>query len=124
MEHLNESTKKLRSENLYQISIDGPNVNKRFYEDFSGKFGDENYHKFIDISSCSLHIVHDAFRAVAEHFERELKKFLKGAFPVFRNSPARQEEYESVTGSSLYPLSFVQHGKHVCILTHNWHVKK
>ena len=86
--------------------MDGPNVSKKFYEDFSGKFGDENYHKPIDISSCSLHIVHDAFRAGAGHSERELKKFLKGGFPVFHNSPACQEEYESVTGSSLYPLSF------------------
>ena len=29
--------------------MDGPNVNKKFYENFSRKFGDENYHKLIDI---------------------------------------------------------------------------
>ena len=86
--------------------MDGPNVNKKFYEDFSRKFGDENYHKLIGIGSCSLHIVHGAFRAGAEQSEWELKKFLKEAFTVFHNSPAGREDHESVTGSSLYPLSF------------------
>ena len=64
----------------------------------SQKFGDENYHKLIDIGSCSLHIVHSAFRAGAEQSGWELKNFLRGAFTVFHNSPAPQEE--SVTGSS------------------------
>ena len=71
----------------------------------SRKFGDENYHKVIDIGSCSLHIVHGAFRAGAEQSEWELKKFLKEAFTVFHNSPACREDYESVTGSYSYPLS-------------------
>ena len=35
LEHLNELTKKLKSENLYQISVDGPNFNRKFYEGFS-----------------------------------------------------------------------------------------
>ena len=86
--------------------MDSRNVNKKFYEDFSRKFGDENYHKLIDIDSCSLHTVRGAFRAGAEQSEWELKKFLKGAFTVFHNSPAHPEDYESVTGSSSNPLSF------------------
>ena len=106
LEHFNELTKKLKSENLYQILMDDLNVNKKFYEDFSIKFGDENYRKLIDIGSCSLHIVHGVFRAGAEQSEWELKKFLKGEFSVFHNSSACQEDYESVTGSSSYPLSF------------------
>ena len=63
--------------------MDGPNVNKKFYEDFSRKFGDENYQKLIHIGSYSLHIVDGAFRAGDEQSEWELKKFLKGAFTVF-----------------------------------------
>ena len=70
----------------------------------SQKFGDENYHKLIDIGSCSLHIVHGAFRAGAEQSECELKKFLKEAFTVFHNSPVCREDYESVNGSYSYPL--------------------
>ena len=83
LEHFNELTMKLKLEDLYQISVDGPNVNKKFYEDFSRKFGDENYQKLIHIGSYSLHIVDGAFRAGDEQSEWELKKFLKGAFTVF-----------------------------------------
>ena len=60
----------------------------------------------IDIGSCSLQIVHDAFRAGAEQSELELKKFLKRAFTVFHNSSAHREDCESVIGSSSCPLSF------------------
>ena len=42
LEHFDELTKKSKLENLYQISMDDPNVKKKFYEDFSRKFGDEN----------------------------------------------------------------------------------
>ena len=67
--------------------MDGPNVNKKFYEDFSRKFGDENYYKLIDIGSCCLHIVHGAFRAGAEQSEWELNLELKGhslCFTIFQ----------------------------------------
>ena len=76
--HFNELIKKLKSENLYQVSMDGPNVNNKFYEDFSRKFGDENYHKLIDIGRCSLRIDHGAFRVGGEQSEWELKKFHRG----------------------------------------------
>ena len=71
--------------------MDGPNVNKKFYEDFSRKFGDENYHRLIDIGNCSLHIVDGAFSAGTERSEWELKKFLKGALLClqFSSSPRR-----------------------------------
>ena len=69
--------------------MDGPNVNKKFYEDFSRKVGGENCHKLIDMGSRSLHIDHGAFKAGAEQSEWELEKFLKGASTVFYTSPAR-----------------------------------
>ena len=60
--------------------MDGP---KKFYEDLSRKFGDQNYHKLTDIGSCSLHKVHGPFRAGAKQSQWELKTFLKGLFTVF-----------------------------------------
>ena len=45
---------------------------------------DENYYKLIDIGSCSVHRVHGTFRAGAEQYEWELKKFLKGAFTILQ----------------------------------------
>ena len=106
LNHFNELTKNLKSECLYQISMDGPNVNLKFFQEFSAKFKVENYHSLVDIGSCSLHIVHGAFRTGAEKSEWSLKKLLKGAYTILHNTPARREDFESVTGSSTYPLSF------------------
>ena len=33
--------------------MDDPNVNKKFYENFSRKLGDENYHKLINLAAAT-----------------------------------------------------------------------
>ena len=53
LKHFNELTKELKSEKLYQLSMDDPNVNKKFYEDLSRKFEDENYHKLINLAAAT-----------------------------------------------------------------------
>lgn len=106
MDHFTKLTDVLKSEHLYQISMDGPNVNKKFYKDFSTNFEEGNFHKLVDIGTCSLHIVHGAFKTGVEKSGWPLKKFLKGGYILLHNTPARREDYESVTGSTTYPLSF------------------
>ena len=77
--------------------MDGANVNLKFFKEFVADFKVDNFHS---------HIVHGAFKTCAEKSGWGLKKFLKAVYTIFYNSPARREEYESVTGSSKYPLNF------------------
>ena len=78
----------------------------KFYQEFSTRFKENNYHSLLDIGSCSLHIVHRSFTAGAEKSGWKLKNLLKGAYYVHHNTPARREDYESTTGSTVYPLHF------------------
>ena len=84
----------------------GPNVNLKFFKEFAVEFKEDSFHSLVDIGSCCLHIVHGAFKTGAEKSEWGLKKFLKAAYTILHDSPARREDYESVTGSSKYPLNF------------------
>jgi hypothetical protein len=66
LKHFKTVTDDLQSNKVYQISMDGPNVNLKFYNEFSAKFKEENCHSSIDIGTCSLHTVHNSFRTGAE----------------------------------------------------------
>ena len=58
LQHFDEIAKDLNTAYLYQISIDGSNVNLKFYREFVQKRKDENFHLLIDIGSCGLHVIH------------------------------------------------------------------
>ena len=55
---LNEATKELDQQTLYQISMDGPSVNWKFYGEVMNARDKAMYQNLIGIGSCSLHIVH------------------------------------------------------------------
>ena len=100
LNHFMSLTRSLKSEALYQVSMDEPNVNLKFFKEFAASFKEDNFHSLVDIGSCSLHIVHGAFKTGAEKSEWGLKKFLKAAYIILHDSPACREDYES------YPLNF------------------
>ena len=63
-------------------------------------------HSLIDIGSCSLHVVHSSFKTGAEKAGWNLKALLKDSLQILHDTPARREDYETVTGSDKYPLFF------------------
>ena len=89
-----------------QVSMNGPNVNVKFYKKFSRLYKEENCHCLIDIGTCSLHSVHNSFQTGVEATGWKVKKVLKGAFHILHNSPARREGHESQAGSTTYPFMF------------------
>ena len=98
--------KQLDVNKLLQISVDGLSVNHKFLEEvWKERKGDEQ-HQLINIGSCGLHAIHDDFKTSAENAECNIKETLKGAFQVFHNSPARRDDFESMTGMKVYPLLF------------------
>ena len=61
LHHFNGLTNDLDPTHLYQISMDGPNVNIKFFEEFLQHQKKCSFHSLIDIGSCGLHIVHGSF---------------------------------------------------------------
>ena len=60
--------KEINCSHLYEVSMDGPSVNFKFYQEFSAGFKGNNSHSLLDIGSCSLHIVHRSL-------QQELKSY-------------------------------------------------
>ena len=54
LQHFDEIIKDLKPAYLYQISMDGPNINLKSYREFVQKRKVENYHSLIDIGSLPI----------------------------------------------------------------------
>ena len=106
LRHFNETTANLNPSKIFQVSMDGLSVNWKFLEKLTNERKDKDFHQLTDIGSCGLHIIHGAFKTGAEASEWNLKETLKGAFQLFYNTPARREDFESGTETSVYSLFF------------------
>ena len=82
--------------------MDGPSTNWAFLNLLTSDREAEELPKLLNIGSCGLHIVHGAFKTVFECVENTLK----GCYNLFHDSPARRDDYVSVSGSDIFPLSF------------------
>ena len=100
---------KISLQNLVQLSMDGPNVNWSTYNKLQHKLETQHHFQLINIGSCGLHTLHNAFRAGLVTSGWEIGHKLSALHTLFSDVPARREDYESVTKSSCYPLSFCGH---------------
>ena len=91
---------------LLQVSMDGPITNHCFLSKVKDQREKDELSALIDIGTCSLHTVHGAFATGAKMSGWDLKKVLKGCYILLHDTPARREDYFSITGSTVYPLAF------------------
>ena len=108
LQHLKCSLSKLSYSKLPQISIDGPRVNWKLYsllcED--REKDDADMPKLLNIGSCGLHVVHGAFYSGCRATDWNIDGILRALHYLFEDSPARREDYTSITESTVFPLNF------------------
>ena len=84
---------------MYQTRI------KSFFNEYSNKFAETILHCLINIGTCDLHIVQGSLQTGESASGWDLKN-MKSAHLILHDSPARKEDYASVTGSSICPFNF------------------
>ena len=63
--------------------------------------------QLVCVGSCGLHTLHNSFKCGFTVWQ--LDKLLRAMHTLFHNTPARREDYITVTKSSVFPLSFCAH---------------
>ena len=91
---------------MHQLSMDGPNVNWKAFDLLSTQIERGTRRKLLNVGSCGLHILHNAFRAGINETEWDVEHTLTCLHWLFKDAPARREDYTSVTGSSVFGLKF------------------
>lgn len=94
---------------FFQISMDGPNVNWRFYKDFSEEMSKDFDCQSLNIGSCGLHILNNAFKAGGEASSWGIEQLFSSARWLFHDTPARREDFQKITGNTKFPLKFCKH---------------
>ena len=82
----NKSISDLNLNKIIQVSMDGTSVNLKFHRDVQSNREELELPKLIDIGSCSLRIIHGAFKTGVESTDREIKKTFKGCFTLLHDS--------------------------------------
>ena len=96
----------LNPSGLVQISMDGPNVNWKFYHNVFQERKSEELPELLNIGSCSLHVVYENFEKGAKQSEWNLGNTLLFLRQIFHATPARREDFIEITGSDFFPFSF------------------
>ena len=85
--------------------MDGPSTNWKFLDALEKHRNENELPQLINIGSCSLH---GALKTAIESTRWNIKETLKGCWQILHESPARCEDYETVTGATKYPLFFCE----------------
>ena len=97
---------KLDGTKLLQISSDGPNVNLKFLRLMDVKRSELDAPPLTDIGTCGLHTIHGSFKTGMQSSDVKVAKILKWMHYLLKDSPARRQIYEEVTGAAAFPISF------------------
>ena len=73
----------LKLKNLIQVSMDGPNVNWKFFR----LLKEEQNTNVLELGSCGLHVVHGAFYSGHKAAQWTISEFLRGIYWLFKDSP-------------------------------------
>jgi len=102
--------KELDCHRMIQISMDGPSVNWSFLEKVKTSLErDPNDPHLLELGSCSLHIVHGAFKTGGKESGFDISQLLTSLYYLFNDSPARRDDYTRLTSSTTFPRKFCAH---------------
>ena len=78
---------------MVQVSMDGPNVNWKMLNKITEeRCSVEHYPGLINVGSCSLHVVHGAFRSGVIKTKWGMYSVLKALHNLFDEAQAKRED--------------------------------
>ena len=86
--------------------MDNPRVNISFYTGLVKTQEEAQCPNLIDVGTCSLHVIYDAFKNGYKCTNWKIKNILKGSFQLLHDSPAHVADYSSVIEVDIFPLYF------------------
>ena len=100
-----------------QLSMDGCNVNWKFYYNLFQECKGEELPDLLNIFSsssdiywsCSLHVVHGRCEKGAKGSGWNFGNTLRSLWQIFYDTPARKENFIQISSNELFPFRFCQH---------------
>ena len=96
---------KIGVQRILQLSMDGPNVNWKLFRNVSNDIEEETNKQMLNIGSCGLHILHNAYKSGVNSCSWDVENILYSLHRLF-DTPARREDFAQITGTSEFPLKY------------------
>ena len=99
-------------EKLVTLVRDGPNVNKTIFQKMNELISQDHpeFKGLIDLGSCTIHTVHNAFGKGMQQFGKEIDQLCMDLHSLFKYSPARCEDFKELQKElDLEVHNFIQH---------------
>ena len=118
MTNFEEITNKLAQQKVYQIYMDRPKVNLKFYSEADDKRTQSFFHSLIDRGTFSVYSERCTVKSGVESTSRSIKDILKGRFNLLHDSPARREDFRVVKKPDMYPFYFstTRRAQNMCVV--------
>lgn len=108
MKSMNDN--QLLLKDLLTLESDGPNVNKTVFQMISERKKEQHLPPLLDISTCSLHMVHNMFGKGLQEFGQQIVDLVIDLQNFFKLSPVRKEDFVDLQEDfGLKGLSFLKH---------------
>ncbi|GBO07377.1 hypothetical protein AVEN_70625-1 [Araneus ventricosus] len=88
--------------------MDGPNVNLKVLEMMMEELKNDLKTSLLNVGTCGLHVTHSAFRGGCSAFP-EVEKAASAVYWLFKDSPARREDFASLNPDVKFPHRFCKH---------------
>lgn len=88
---------------ILTLAIDGPNVNKKVMRLFQEKLKDLNHKSLINIGSCSIHTVHNAYLKGLDSLFLDVSDFIIKIYYFFHHKDLRWSNYEKIQNDLKLP---------------------
>lgn len=95
--------------NIVQLSMDGPAVNWKVYENLQKDIKTKYDHHILNIGTCGLHVLHNAFKAGGIASNWQIDAFLINLHRLFKDAPARLQDYYELSLTGKTALKFCRH---------------
>jgi hypothetical protein len=102
----NEATTGLDLSKLKQVSMDGPNVNFLLLDKLSTQRATNSEPALMRLGSCGLHVIHNSFQRGHAASTWQVNSLLSAVYYLFKDSPARRNDFTTITGSSQFGKKF------------------
>ena len=105
-----EAVSDLNVKKLAQVSMDGPHVNWKLLDMLEQDLSSQDqYPDFLNVGSCSLHVVHGAFHSGMLKTSWGIDSVFKALHNLFSEAQAKREDFIKLTGTETFPLPFCGH---------------
>lgn len=101
---------RLLQKQILTLARDGPNVNKTVFNKFQEKNKLLNIQPLVDIGSCTIHTIHNAFLKGLESLSIDISDFIIKVYYFFHHKDLRWSNYQKVQQNLNLPAhSFEKH---------------